>query len=98
MLDLVLPSLPLPTRSAGELLREEQNKSGSEFGPLIEGHMKGGTIVPVAITCSLLEREMNNSEKNEFVIDGFPRNDDNLTGWNKHLADKVDLKFVLFFR
>lgn len=44
--------------SAGDLLREERAKPGSEYGELIEGHIKNGTIVPVEITCSLLERAM----------------------------------------
>ena len=44
--------------SAGDLLREERGRSGSEFGELIEGHITAGTIVPVEITCSLLERAM----------------------------------------
>ena len=57
----------------GDLLREERNSPGSEYGELIEDHIRNGTIVPVAITCSLLERAMNNSEKNDFLIDGFPR-------------------------
>ena len=56
----------------GDLLREERNSPGSEYGELIEDHIRNGTIVPVAITCSLLERAMNNSEKNDFLIDGFP--------------------------
>ena len=39
---------------------------------------------------------MQQSEKNDFLIDGFPRNEDNLTGWNEAVGDKVNLKFVLF--
>lgn len=35
------------------------------------------------------------SEKYNFLIDGFPRNKDNLDGWNKKMADKVNLQFVL---
>lgn len=35
--------------------------------------------------------------KNKFLIDGFPRNQDNLDGWVERMSDKVDLKFVLFF-
>ncbi|KAK4319686.1 hypothetical protein Pmani_009348 [Petrolisthes manimaculis] len=83
--------------SAGDLLREERAKPGSEYGELIENHIKNGTIVPVEITCSLLERAMKESSKNEFLIDGFPRNQNNLEGWNKQMGEKVDLKFVLFF-
>lgn len=83
--------------SAGDLLREERAKPGSEFGELIEGHITNGTIVPVKITCALLERAMIQSEAVNFLIDGFPRNEDNLTGWNAQMGDKVNLKFVLFF-
>lgn len=36
-------------------------------------------------------------EKNRFLIDGFPRNKDNLDGWTEKMADKVNLQFVLFF-
>lgn len=36
-------------------------------------------------------------ERNKFLIDGFPRNQDNLDGWIKQMEDKVNLQFVLFF-
>merc|ERR1719328_524521 len=83
--------------SAGDLLRAERASPGSQYGELIEHHITNGTIVPVAITCSLLERAMKESDKNDFLIDGFPRNEDNLTGWNEAMGDKVNLKFVLNF-
>lgn len=83
--------------SAGDLLREERVKPGSEYGELIENHIRQGTIVPVEITCSLIERAMKNSVNNKFLIDGFPRNKDNLDGWNREMGDKVHLMFVLFF-
>jgi len=81
--------------SAGDLLRAERKTQGSEHGEVIEHHIVNGTIVPVKITCSLLERAMKESEKNDFLIDGFPRNEDNLTGWTEAMGDKVNLKFVL---
>ena len=33
----------------------------------------------------------------KFLIDGFPRNEDNLAGWEKQMEDKAEIKFVLFF-
>ena len=42
----------------GDLLRAERKAPGSEYGELIEHHITNGTIVPVAITCSLLVRAM----------------------------------------
>lgn len=83
--------------SAGDLLREERVNPGSQYGELIETYIKEGKIVPVEITCSLLERAMLQSGKLNFLIDGFPRNEDNLQGWNKVMSEKVNLQFVLFF-
>lgn len=83
--------------SAGDLLREERSKPGTKYGELIDEHIRNGTIVPVEITCKLLEMAMQKSNTNKFLIDGFPRNKDNLDGWNREMSDKVDLLFVLFF-
>lgn len=96
--------------SAGDLLRAERNTEGSQYGELIEEHIRNGTIVPVEITCKLLENAMKACQVNgsgdangrlsssgKFLIDGFPRNRNNLEGWQKEMHDKVDLKFVLFF-
>jgi len=83
--------------SAGDLLRAERAAPASQFGELIEHHITNGTIVPVEITCSLIERAMNESEKSDFLIDGFPRNEDNLQGWTKVMGEKVNLRGVLFF-
>ncbi|KAG7204428.1 hypothetical protein KM043_004867 [Ampulex compressa] len=84
--------------SAGDLLREERQKPDSKYGELIESHIKNGRIVPVEITCSLLERGMQASDSTHkrFLIDGFPRNQDNVDGWNKMMSDKVLLKGVIF--
>lgn len=83
--------------SAGDLLRAERSAPGTQFGDLIESHIKNGTIVPVEITCKLIERAMTESKKDKFLIDGFPRNKDNLDGWTREMSDKVELLFILFF-
>jgi len=84
--------------SAGDLLRAERKAPGSEYGELIEHHITNGTIVPVAITCSLLTRAMKESGKSNFLIDGFPRNKDNLDGWNSEVgSEKANVRCVLFF-
>ncbi|KAF7244327.1 UMP-CMP kinase [Varanus komodoensis] len=88
--------------SAGDLLRDERKRPGSQYGELIENYIKDGKIVPVEITISLLKRAMAetmaaNAQKNKFLIDGFPRNEDNLQGWNKTMDGKADVSFVLFF-
>ena len=61
--------------SAGDLLREEQDRPDSEFGEMIKEHIKDGKIVPMEVTVALLEgrmREVMQREggKGRFLIDG----------------------------
>lgn len=64
--------------SAGELLREER-ASGSSDGQLIDEYIREGRIVPVAISLGLLRKAMEASGPHaRFLIDGFPRNRDNV--------------------
>jgi UMP-CMP kinase len=35
-------------------------------------------------------------EDGKFLIDGFPRNDENLSMWNKMLGEKVYTPFMIF--
>lgn len=83
--------------SAGDLLREERAKPDSEYGELIETYIREGKIVPVEITCSLIDKAIQKSGKDKFLVDGFPRNQNNLDGWTRTMSDKVNLQFVLFF-
>ena len=64
--------------SAGDLLREEQDREGSEYGQMIKDYIKDGLIVPMEVTVKLLENAIkskldakNNSGR--FLVDGFPR-------------------------
>lgn len=83
--------------SAGDLLRAERQRPGSKVGEQIEDHIKKGSIVPVEITCTLLENAMKESGKETFLVDGFPRNKDNLDGWTRQMGTKTDVKGVLFY-
>lgn len=49
--------------SAGDLLRAERNRPGSDLAETIEDYIQAGRIIPVAVTCSLLERAMNEQIK-----------------------------------
>ncbi|KAH7706573.1 Protein F40F8.1 [Aphelenchoides avenae] len=84
--------------SAGDLLRAERERPGSEFGELIETNIRNGTIVPVEVTCKLIENAMIacGQDARGFLVDGFPRNQDNLDGWVRQMSDKSLVHFVLF--
>uniref|UniRef100_A0AAY4BCG3 UMP/CMP kinase n=1 Tax=Denticeps clupeoides TaxID=299321 RepID=A0AAY4BCG3_9TELE len=72
--------------SAGDLLRQERSRKDSESGQLIDTYIKEGKIVPVEITINLLRKD---EDKFRFLIDGFPRNQDNLQGWTAVMEGKV---------
>ncbi|KAL4880023.1 adenylate kinase-domain-containing protein [Aspergillus karnatakaensis] len=71
--------------SAGDLLRAEQIRPGSQYGELIKSYIRDGQIVPMEITVALLSNAMADTlaeqaasgkaknEKARFLIDGFPR-------------------------
>lgn len=63
--------------SAGDLLRAEQARKGSQYGELIDRYIREGQIVPQEITIALLENAIKEKlgEKGEgrVLIDGFPR-------------------------
>jgi UMP-CMP kinase len=78
--------------SAGDLLREEQDRPGSEFGEMIKTYIKEGTIVPMEVTVQLLENAMKSSieggnSKGLFLIDGMSPNP-HFTCRDKGIANK----------
>ena len=68
---------------AGDLLREEIKK-GTEEGKLIKSIMSEGKYVPAKITCGLIKKAMDIYGKEKiFLIDGYPRNQDNIDAWEE---------------
>ncbi|KAH1257561.1 UMP-CMP kinase 3 [Glycine max] len=80
--------------SAGDLLRAEI-KSGSENGTMIQNMIKEGKIVPSEVTIKLLQKAMQESGNDKFLIDGFPRNEENRAAFEK--VTGIEPAFVLFF-
>jgi UMP-CMP kinase len=81
--------------SAGELLREEI-ASGSSTGQTIASIINEGKIVPVQITLDLLRAKIESIPCNRFLVDGFPRNWDNVEGWNRCMGEVCDVEGVMF--
>lgn len=88
--------------SAGDLLREEQNREGSEYGQLIKDYIKDGKIVPMEVTIALLENAMKDTiagqptsaKGRRFLIDGFPRKLDQALKFEESVCAA---EFVLFY-
>lgn len=82
--------------SAGDLLRAERkrakeasaddNSADLELGRTIESCINAGKLVPSSITVKLLEKGMKqaygDSGATRFLVDGFPRGQDNIDAWD----------------
>ena len=86
--------------SAGDLLRAERTKGG-ETADLINSIIVAGGLVPSEITAGLLAKEMAavaaSSGRKNFLIDGFPRNQENTDAWNAVVGSAAAVKFMVVF-
>lgn len=80
--------------SAGDLLRAERKRPGSQYGNMINEYIKEGLIVPMEVTISLLENAMKESKSNRFLIDGFPRAMDQALQFERQV---VPSSLILYF-
>jgi len=84
--------------SAGDLLRAER-KSGTATAQRIQDIIARGEMVPGEITTALLHAAMSKqlaeNGKKFFLVDGFPRNDDNCFHWDQVVGEAADVKMVL---
>ena len=83
--------------STGDLLREERTKGG-ELGDELDRIMNEGGLVSSDLVVKLVRKNMKELGWSEqrFLIDGFPRNDENMKAWKKGMKD-VEIEFALFF-
>ncbi|KAK7854877.1 ump-cmp kinase [Quercus suber] len=80
--------------SAGDLLRREID-SKSEYGSMILNTIKDGRIVPSEVTIKLIQKEMESSDNKKFLIDGFPRCEENRVAFEQIIGAEPNI--VLFF-
>ncbi|EOD36608.1 hypothetical protein EMIHUDRAFT_429140 [Emiliania huxleyi CCMP1516] len=82
--------------SAGDLLRAERT-SGSAQGQMIDEYIREGKIVPVEVTVKLLLDAIRADGGRRFLVDGFPRNTNNLSGWQGQAGSAMRVAAVLVF-
>jgi UMP-CMP kinase len=82
----------------GDLLRASLMKKDN---PELRQIMKEGKLSPGHVMGELIRDQVNITENNYqciFLIDSFPRNEDNLNYWNKHETQNYDLLCVINFK
>ncbi|KAL8539602.1 hypothetical protein ACS0TY_001275 [Phlomoides rotata] len=80
--------------SAGDLLRNEIS-SNTENGSMILDTIKEGKIVPSEVTVKLIKKAVEATENDRFLIDGFPRTEENRIAYERVMGTEPDI--VLFF-
>jgi len=86
--------------SVGELLRHVPDDSPHKA--VIDEKLVAGQIVPVEISLALLKAAMQGTTSKGpqalFLVDGFPRNFDNLAGWCRVMQGVAVLQAVLVYQ
>jgi adenylate kinase family enzyme len=82
--------------STGDLLRAEVKKQ-SELGKEIDSYISKGNLVPGKVTVELIKKCIMELDTNTTVIlDGYPRNQDNIDCWQEVVADDITVVGCLF--
>ena len=85
--------------STGDLLRAEIERGG-EHAAEIEANNAAGQLSPTKIVVSLLKDEMETitrtTGRTNFLVDGFPRSQENLDGWYEVFGQDVELPKMLY--
>ncbi|XP_071492016.1 UMP-CMP kinase-like [Diadema antillarum] len=81
--------------AVGELVRDKMKEDFDEKEDW-QGFLDKGQLLPSKYIVSLIKQSMEDNPST-FIIDAFPGNPENLRTWNSEMADKMPLKFALFF-
>lgn len=63
---------------------------------MIQNMIKEGKIVPSEVTIKLLQRAMQESGNDKFLIDGFPRNEENRAAFEKVVCYVIKIELFHF--
>ena len=77
--------------STGELLREEQEKNGPE-AEYIKATLAEGKLVKSDILVKLVQNKINQHKNTKFLLDGFPRSQENIESWNSIINKSVNAR------
>lgn len=93
--DLIKAKYVVHHQNTGELLRSEVAK-GDALGLRIKQVQDEGKLVTSDLVVELLKKNIQ-GKQGWHLIDGFPRNFENIDMWNKKMMKFCDVKFMMFF-
>ena len=85
------------TFSTGDLLRGVVREKKAEGWEQLDADMKAGKLISSERVLFYLRDAILKSENKKILVDGYPRNLENMVAWDKMIGDAVDVKAALFF-
>lgn len=59
--------------------------------------MKEGKLVPSELLVLLVKKRILSDKNRKFLLDGFPRSQENINAWNSVVGSLIKVKYLLFF-
>ena len=87
----------IKTVSTGDILRSVVKEKKIEGWEILEEDMKKGNLINSERVLFYLKEAILSSEIKNILIDGYPRNNENLEIWDKNMKNIAEIKAVLFF-
>jgi adenylate kinase family enzyme len=73
-------------------------KTGSKLGKEIDAVIKEGKLVSSELMVRIIQSKIErNNFGGRYLLDGFPRGQENMDVWEKVMAKWVNLRSVIFF-
>ena len=85
------------TFSTGDLLRGVVREKKAEGWEQLDADMKAGKLISSERVLFYLRDAILKSDNKKILVDGYPRNIENMVAWEKMMGDAVDVKAALFF-
>ena len=83
--------------STGDILRTVVKEQKAPGWQQLDSDMKEGKLIDSETLMKFIKFSIQGSANKKILLDGFPRNKENLDCWNKNMGDVADVKGVLYF-
>ena len=83
--------------STGDVLRTVVKEKKAPGWQELEADMKEGKLISSQKLISFVKVGIVASQNKKILLDGFPRNKENLDEWNKQMKDVADVVAVVYF-
>ena len=84
--------------STGDLLRKYVSDGTSPDAKELADDMQAGRLISTDKLMKILRAAITTSKEPKILIDGFPRNQENLNFWKKEMKDIAEVRAALYFQ